>query len=319
MLVGQGPANRKPLPTRTRRGLLATFAGLPLVATPAAVAARGPTPSPACHVDPLRAVLPVARARPGLVASRSDRPVSDEATTYVLIHGGWHGGWCWNRVAPGLAKAGHRVLAPSLTGLADRRHLLTRQTGLDTHVQDIVGLLEYEDLRDVVLVGHSYAGMVITAVAAGVPQRVAHLVYLDAFVPEAGQTLLDLLPPDRVAFYREQAAGRGEGWRVPPPPVAALGVTDPADIAWLEAKLTDQPLRSFEQPLAGEPPAALRRTFIRCTEGPVAPSFAPFAAMADAAPAWDYHELAVGHDAMVIAPGSVVDVLAARTTRRENR
>lgn len=234
---------------------------------------------------------------------------SPAAMTFVLVHGGWHGGWSWNRVSPLLRAAGHDVWVPTLTGLADRAHLLTAATDLETHIQDIVGLLEYEELERVVLVGYSYAGMVITGVAALAPQRLSHLVDLDAFVPTEGDTLLGLLPPDRQAFYREQAATRGDGWRVPPPPVAALGVTDLVDLAWLEAKLTDQPLRSFEQPLARNAPAALPRTYIHCIEGPIAASFAPFAARAQAESDWRYHELATGHDAMILAPEALADVL----------
>src|SRR5437763_6310667 len=101
--------------------------------------------------------------------------------TYVLVHGAWHGGWCWQRVTPLLRAAGHEVYTPTLTGLGERAHLGTPDVGLATHVEDIVTMLEYEDLTDVVLVGHSYAGMVITGVAHAVPSRLTHLVYLDAF------------------------------------------------------------------------------------------------------------------------------------------
>src|SRR5215211_1043953 len=116
--------------------------------------------------------------------------------TFVLVAGAWHGGWCWRKVTPLLRAAGHEVFAPTLTGLGERSHLAHPDVGLTTHIQDIVNLLEYEDLNDVVLVGHSYSGMVITGVAEQVPGRLAHLVYLDAFVPENGQALVDLLPPE---------------------------------------------------------------------------------------------------------------------------
>ena len=230
------------------------------------------------------------------------------ATVFVLVHGGWHGGWCWSRVAPLLQAAGHHVWAPTLTGLADRAHLLTPETGLDTHIDDVAGLLAYEELEHVVLVGHSYAGMVIAGAAAREPERVSRLVYLDAFVPVAGDSVLRLLPAERAEFYRS-AAERGEGWRVPPPPTAALGVTDEEDSAWLESKLTDHPLLSFEQPLPETPPASLPRTYIHCTVGPVAGSFAPFAARAQSEPGWSYHEVATGHDAMITAPETLSDLL----------
>jgi pimeloyl-ACP methyl ester carboxylesterase len=238
---------------------------------------------------------------------------TDALSPIVLVHGGWHGGWCWQRVSPLLREAGHLVLTPTLTGLADRAHVLTRETGLDTHIADIVSLLDYEDLTDVVLVGHSYAGMVITGVTAAVPERIGRLVYLDAFVPEAGKSLLDLLPPERAAFYTEAAEQNGDGWRVPPPPVAALGVDEPADVTRLGSKLTDQPLLSFTQPLphaSGEHPAILR-TYIHCTEGPIVSLFAPFANAASKDPTWAYHELANGHDAMITEPDGLAALLLA--------
>lgn len=235
--------------------------------------------------------------------------MTTDTATFVLVHGGWHGGWCWNRVAPLLRAAGHDVWTPTLTGLADRAHALTPETGLETHIRDIVGLLEFEDLREVILVGHSYAGMVITGAAAKASQRIGRLVYLDAFVPRAGDSLMNLLSPEREYFYRTSAVERDGGWYVPPPPIAALGVSDPDDVAWLEARLTYQPLRSFEQPLAEEAPPELPRAYIHCTEGPVVPSFAPFAAQARAAAAWTYAELATGHDAMITEPAALAGLL----------
>src|SRR5438128_128006 len=102
--------------------------------------------------------------------------------TFVLVHGAWHGGWCWKRVTPLLRAAGHEVYATTLTGLGERVHLASPNVGLALHVQDVVGVLEYEDLRDVILVGHSYGGIVISGVADRVPERLRHLVYLDALV-----------------------------------------------------------------------------------------------------------------------------------------
>src|SRR5689334_15631432 len=123
---------------------------------------------------------------------------------YLLVHGAWHGGWCWRRVVPLLRAAGHEVFTPTLTGLGERVHLLTRDVGLDTHAQDVIGVLEYEDLRDVVLVGHSYGGMVITAVAERAAERLAHLVYLDAFVPRDGQSQMDLLGPSSSRCFKSR-------------------------------------------------------------------------------------------------------------------
>jgi pimeloyl-ACP methyl ester carboxylesterase len=247
-----------------------------------------------------------AAAHPG----KESKPMETERRTFVLVHGAWHGGWSWRRVAPLLRAAGHDVYTPTLSGLADRAHLLTPETELETHIQDIASLLDYEELEEVILVGHSYAGMVIAGVAAVTPDSIGHLVYLDAFVPGEGDSLVSLLPPDRVAYYQEQAATHGDGWRVPPPPIAVWGITDAADVAWLETRLTDQPLRSFTQPLLAAPPE-LPGTYIHCTEGPIVASFAPFATAARADASWSYHELSTGHDAMVTAPRQLAEILMA--------
>jgi pimeloyl-ACP methyl ester carboxylesterase len=230
--------------------------------------------------------------------------------TFVLVHGGWHGGWCWRQVAALLRAAGHEVYAPTLTGLGERAHLLGPRIDLALHVRDVLGLLAYEELQDVILVGHSYGGMVITGVADRAGDRLARLVYLDAFVPGDGEAALDLLPPARRALYRQQAREHGGGWLVPPPP-QALGIADEARARWLAGKLDPQPLRTLEQPLrlAGRGAPAPPRAYLHCTVGPVAPSFAPFAARAQAEPGWRRAELATGHDAMLTAPGELAEVL----------
>ncbi len=236
---------------------------------------------------------------------------SDGPSPIVLVHGAWHGGWCWERVAPALRAAGHEVFTPTLTGLAERAGELTRTTGLQTHIADACAVLEDHDLREVILVGHSYGGMVITGVAAALPARVSTLVYLDAFVPRAGDSAMTLLPPDRAAHYAQSATQAGDGWRIPPPTAAGMGVTSPADAAWLEARLTDHPLLAFTQPLPHDPPPPERvvRRYLRCNPG--SPSFAAVAARLQADPAWDYHELASGHDAMVTVPGELAALLLA--------
>jgi pimeloyl-ACP methyl ester carboxylesterase len=195
--------------------------------------------------------------------------------------------------------------------LGERAHALTPDVDLALHVRDVLGVLEYEDLRGAVLVGHSYGGMVLAGVADRIAERLAHLVYLDAFVPADGQALFDVLLPSRRELYRQQAREQGEGWRVPAPPPEALGVTDEARARWLAARLTPQPLQTFEQPvrLTDAAAAALPRTYVHCTAGPVAPSFAPFAARARAEPGWRYRELATGHDAMLTAPEALAGLL----------
>lgn len=233
--------------------------------------------------------------------------------TFVLVHGAWHGGWCWWRVRAGLEAAGHTVHTPTLTGLGERAHLARPDIDLATHVQDVLGVLECEDLREVLLVGHSYGGMVITGVAERVPGRLAHLVYLDAFVPADGQSAFDLVPPFR-ALLRAQAQAQGDGWRIPPPapdgPV--LEVTKPGDIAWLRERLVSQPLLTMEQPVRlGNPlAAALPRTYVWCAGKALG---ADTAARLRTAPGWGYREFVSGHDAMITEPGALTQVLLSLT------
>jgi len=225
--------------------------------------------------------------------------------TFVLIHGAWHGGWCWERVAPLLWGAGHTVHTPTLTGLAERAHELTEETNLDTHIQDVVALLAREGLTDVVLVGHSYAGMVITGAADRAPEHaVGHLVYLDAFVPEDGTALdPDGTPPPGFAA--------AAGLRVPPPPLAVWGLADEADREYLRERLTPHPLKTFAQPLrlTGPSGAGLPRTYIACTAKAAPDAFTGMAARVRDDPAWRYRELPTGHEAMVALPRETAALL----------
>ncbi|WP_318199700.1 alpha/beta hydrolase family protein [Streptomyces sp. SCL15-4] len=236
-------------------------------------------------------------------------------STFLLVHGAWHSGRCWERVVPLLESAGHRVLAPSLTGYGDKAHLAGPEVGLDTHVGDVVGLIREAGLTEVVLVGHSYAGLVVSGAANEVPERIAHLVYLDAMVPEHGESAVDVMPVTRQLI--DLAAGSGGGWRVPPPPelpapLGLFGVTDPADVAWLRTLLSDQPVRCLEQPVRLDDPAlnAIPRTHIHCTgarpEGitrrpvpPVQPNGTPARVL----------ELPTGHDCMITMPAELSELL----------
>ena len=218
-------------------------------------------------------------------------------TRIVLIHGAWHGGWCWGKVAPPLRAAGHDVYTPTLTDLGERSHLLSPEVGLDIHVQDIVATLEYEDLREVVMVGHSYGGMVMTAVADRAADRLAHLIYLDAFVPANGQALADLADPTFYARLEASARSEGEGWRVPPPPLERWGIRDEADVGWMRPRIGAHPLKTFKQPLQLRNVAATLplRTFVFCTEKPPGDALAPLAQRLREDPSWRYRELASGH------------------------
>ncbi|MGY1841535.1 MULTISPECIES: alpha/beta fold hydrolase [unclassified Modestobacter] len=228
-------------------------------------------------------------------------------STFVLVHGAWHGGWAWDRVAPLLRAAGHEVHAPTLTGLSERAHLLSPQVGLDTHTEDVVRLIEVLDLRDVVLVGHSYAGHVISMVADRVPERIRRRVFLDAFVGDDGETAVSLQPETVAHHWAESAAEQGFGWLVPVRKLSVLGVTEQADIDWLTPRLTAHPWKTYTDPLrlsgaADGVPAA----FIECVSW-----MRVFQSQADRARerGWPVHELETGHEAMVTAPKALADVL----------
>ncbi|MBP1649366.1 MAG: alpha/beta hydrolase [Bacteroidetes bacterium] len=225
----------------------------------------------------------------------------------VLVHGTGSGGWCWKKVAPLLRAAGHEVYAPTLTGVGDRSHLLKCGINLTTHITDIANLLFYEDLSDVILVGHSYAGMVITGVASKVPERLRLLVYLDAYVPEEGQTERELWPPKMRAEIEADEADKG--LRSPPSPTL-LGITDPGMAEWYLKRMTPHPMATYDEPV---PPgnassAALPRMFIHCIGGPTTPVFAPFARKAQDR-GWEYHEIVTGHEAILTAPEEVARIL----------
>ncbi len=226
----------------------------------------------------------------------------------VLVHGAWHGGWCWRLVAQRLQSAGHRVFTPTLTGLGERAHLLRADTGLETGIDDICGLLSAEELDRVVLVGHSFAGLVISGVADRMPDRLQRLVYLDAMVPEQGQSALSLLSPE---VQRERARTiDAEGLRMAIPAPTAFGVTDPAQQAWLQRRLTPHPLKAYTDPLLLEHPLGngVPKTYVAVTD----PWYAPLAAVRERVrgqPDWDYRELAAGHDAMLTSAGALADLL----------
>lgn len=231
--------------------------------------------------------------------------------TFVLVHGSRHGGWCWQRVARLLRERGHEVYCPTLSGTGDRAHVpFQGAVNLDTHIQDITALLFYEDLRDVVLVGHSYSGMVITGVAGVQSNRLAHLVYLDALLPRPGESHLDLAGPAMAAELRRAVAGPGRGLSLPASSATPerFGVTNPEDSAWVAARLTDQPAGTYEQALAtADMVAELPSTFVRCLRSEmIAPAII---ARAQAASSVRFVELDACHDAMITDPEAVARLL----------
>ena len=238
--------------------------------------------------------------------------------TFVLVHPAWFGGWCWKKVAPLRRSRGHEVYTPTLTGLGERAHLARPEIGLETHVEDIVRVLEYEELRRVVLVGNSSAGVVITGVADRIPERVAHLVYLDAFVPEHGQSMLDIIPPDRRPVMEALVRSEGDGWLLPRFAAApwdkfvrdAWGVTDETDLRWMLDRLAPTPFGHFRDPVRRRNPASeqLARTYIRCRQWPSA-RFDRYAEMARQDARWRSRELMAPHIPYITNACAVAELL----------
>jgi pimeloyl-ACP methyl ester carboxylesterase len=254
------------------------------------------------------------RAALGAMAALTAVAASDARTahaqpaqkTFMFVHGTWHGGWCWRRVADALERKGHKVYAESLTGVGDRAHLLAKDVNLTTHVNDVVNLVKWENLKDIVLVGHSSAGFVITQAAEQIGASVASIVYLDAFVPQPGDNLISLANPGpRKAL--EDAVARGD-LAAKPVPAAAFKVNE-KDRAWVDAKCTPHPLAAVVEKItaAGARESIARKTYIR--SGFDSPVFDQTLAKMKAAPGWKTYEVACGHDVMIDMPDRLVEIL----------
>ncbi len=239
----------------------------------------------------------------------SSRPHKDNimAATFLVCHGAWSAGWVWKKMHPLMAASGHRLVSPTYTGLGERVHLANPSIDLETHIQDILSVIKYEDLRDIVLLGHSYGGMVATGVADRARHRITQLIYLDAFVPDDGQCLLDFLNQSEQQRMQELAKS-GDGWRVPPNPTPPD--TPPADVEWLTERRVDMPIKCFQMPLklqAGK--LTLPRSYIYATRIAPADTFGAFAARAKSEPGWRYHELDASHSPNVTAPEALMALL----------
>jgi pimeloyl-ACP methyl ester carboxylesterase len=239
-------------------------------------------------------------------------------SVYVLVHPAWFGGWCWKKVATSLRATGHAVHAPTLTGLGERAHLASPAVGLSTHIDDVVNALEFEDLADVVLVGNSSSGAVVTGVADRVPRRIRRIVYLDAFVPSEGQSVLSLIPPERRAVMEALVESEGGGWSLPRFADApwdrfvpnAWDITEDEDLRWLLPRLRPTPFRHFSEPLrlsrAGG--ASPRRVYVRCRGWPHQ-GFDDHAEHARSSDDWDLYELESSHLPYVTAPADLTTLL----------
>ena len=234
--------------------------------------------------------------------------------TFVLVHGAWHGGWCYRDTAKALRAAGHDVFTPTHTGVGERAHQGTENITLETHIRDVLGCIEAEELSNVILCGHSYGGMVITGVADRIPGKIKALVYLDAFVPENGQSLMSLLP---MALPAEVAAGfigafRGssvDGGRMAPIPAETFGIKA-ENRAWVERRCVAQALATFECPalLTGAGAAVKSRTYILADGWEPSP-FRHFASKFDGQPGWRVLKIPSSHDVMVDEPKALATEL----------
>jgi pimeloyl-ACP methyl ester carboxylesterase len=231
-------------------------------------------------------------------------------STYVLVHGAWRGGWIWKRVRRELQARGHEVFTPTLTGVGERCHLLTPQVNLETHIADVINLIRWEELTDLVLCGHSYGGCVVSGVAGRMPEKIAALVYVDAFVPENGQSLHDTLPAEACNDQLEAARKVGEGWKTPPIPPGVFNV-NARDRDWLDRQSTLHPLACFQQPI--RIPRDISRiehiAYILATGW----SPSPFPQFFDKAKTkgWKTLTMTCGHDVMLDRPEELTQELLA--------
>jgi pimeloyl-ACP methyl ester carboxylesterase len=229
--------------------------------------------------------------------------------TFVLVHGAWHGSWCWKRVRNALRAQGHDVFTPTLTGVGERSHLLTPAVNLDTHITDVENLIRWEDLSNVVLCGHSYGGCVIGGVADRVPERIQALVYLDAFILDSGENLVQHLPDAMSKGLTEAAEAAGDGWKVPPIPAEVFNV-NAADRDWVNRQCTMHPLAAFEQrlTLSGGAGTIGSVTYVLASGFVEGSPFPPFYEKAQAR-GWKTLTVPCGHDVMVDLPDELTSIL----------
>ncbi len=232
--------------------------------------------------------------------------------TFVLVHGAWYGGWCWSAVAQALRARRHVVSTPTCPGLGEQAHLLSRDISLSTFITSISAHIRYENLRDVILVGSGFGGVVISGVADRIPELLQRLVFIDAMVLDSGQSVFEAQPAGVTRQRREQAEREGKGLAIPVPPLSSYGELDPRTLAWLGERLTPQPLGTYEEQLVLRQALGngLPRVYADC----VASSFAPLVEVKQRLrrqSGWRWAELAAHHDPMISAPQLVADFLAS--------
>jgi len=231
---------------------------------------------------------------------------------YVLVHGAWHGGWCWDQVSEKLRAEGDIVYAPTLSGMAEDKDKLDSTVNLNTHINDIVKLIVENDLHHVILVGHSYGGVVISGVADRIPGRLEKLVFLDALLVENGQNALSVNPKESQDVFTQTAMGFDKGLSIPAPSSAWFGLTDSLVIKSTNMRLTSHPLRTFTQPLILKHPYGnhLPLIYIACRKPELA-VLEQYAQKTKNNKAWKYYELETGHDAMISMPIELTALLSS--------
>jgi pimeloyl-ACP methyl ester carboxylesterase len=227
----------------------------------------------------------------------------------VLAHGAWSAAWAWKKMRPLLRAAGHEFFSPTYTGLGQRAHLTGPAIDLSTHIQDVVSVLEFEDLKDVVLLGHSYGGMVATGVVDKARSRIARVIHLDAFAPKDGQSLFDLVGPKAEANMRAGAAKDGDGWKLPINPMPPD--TSAEDAAWASPRRRPQPIKTFEQKIRLEskeaPPP---RDYIYAKKSGPGDVFRQFGERARSEAGWKYYEIEASHNPHITCPDVLMKLLS---------
>lgn len=229
--------------------------------------------------------------------------------TIVLAHGAWSAAWAWKKMRPLVRAAGHELFSPTYTGLGHRAHLAHPAIDLATHIEDVVSVLEFEDLQDVTLIGHSYGGMVATGVADRAGARIARIVYLDAFAPKDGQSLFDLVGPKAQANMRAAAAEEGEGWKIPINPMPPD--TAPEDVAWAAPRRRPQPIKTFEQKIrleSRDPPPP--RHYIYAKKNGPGDVFRQFGERARSEAGWRYYDIDASHNPHITCPEVLMALLS---------
>ncbi len=229
--------------------------------------------------------------------------------TIVLAHGAWSAAWAWKKMRPLFREAGHDFFSPTYTGLGERAHLAHHEIDLSTHINDVTAVLEFEDLHDVTLLGHSYGGMVATGVVDKARDRIARVVYIDAFAPQEGQSLFDLVGERSAAYMRAKATSEGAGWRIPPTPMPPD--TAPEDVDWAMPRRRPQPIKTFEQKLRlASQDAPPPRAYIYAKRVGAGDTFRQFAERAASEPGWTLHEMDTSHNPHITCPHDFMALLS---------